>query len=173
MRVLDMHGLVKTITGAAILIALAFLSFPLAQRLGERVRGGRVAGSRIPEVATVRVGGVVFRAEVVRTPASRERGLGGRRSLGANEGMLFVFDTLDYQTIWMAGMRFSIDVLWISDGRVVDVRERLPVPKSGETYLPLFNPREKALLVLEVPAGTAAGRGFKAGDPVEVRFDGS
>ena len=42
---------------------------------------------------TVSISGSVFRVDIVDTEETRQKGLGGRSSLGKDEGMLFVFNT--------------------------------------------------------------------------------
>ncbi|MDO8462700.1 MAG: DUF192 domain-containing protein [bacterium] len=113
------------------------------------------------------------RAEVARTPAARRQGLSGRDALAADAGLLIVFDMLDQHRIWMKDMRFSIDLIWIAGGVVVDTHEQLPVPSPGRdpASLPYFNPRPQALFVLEVPAGTVAKYGIIHGDQVRIDFD--
>ena len=88
-------------------------------------------------------------------------GLMGRASLPEDEG-LYLPDT----SIHMMFMRFPIDALFVSgpaaDGsrRVVAVREQLP-PWRG-----LVLPVRGATGVVELPAGTLARRGVRAGDEV-------
>lgn len=126
------------------------------------------APSAGPPAITIR--GETFRVEVARTPDERARGLGGRASLAPGTGMVFPFERADRHAFWMAGMYFDIDIVWIRDGKIVDVSERLPHPPPEldprAAALPEYRPREPADLVLEVAAGTARARGWQPGDPV-------
>jgi len=126
------------------------------------------------ERATIRIpeANYTSRVEVARTNEDRQQGLSDRATLPPGTGLLMVFEQPDTFGIWMPRMRFSIDVIWMSVGNVVDVTERLPVPQRGETYLPIFRPRSPALLAIEVPAGTVAQYGIHAGQRLEVVFDG-
>lgn len=173
-----MRTIVKCLIGIAIIIGVivAWTLWPPVLR-GLHSINVRAPTTQLPESATVRIFGAdsttyVFRAEIARTERDRERGFSGRASLPDGTGMLFVFDRLDYPGIWMKDMRFSIDLLWIAGGEIIDITEALPVPKPGETYLPIFRPNNPALLVLEVPAGTVARDGIRTGQRVEVVFDG-
>ncbi len=129
----------------------------------------RAPGANAP---TVTIRGETLRVDVARTPDERARGLGGRASLAPGTGMLFPFERAERHAFWMAGMYFDIDIVWIRDGRIVDVSERLPHPPPEldplTASLPEYRPREPADLVLEVPAGTARARGWQPGDTVEV-----
>ncbi len=119
----------------------------------------------------VRIGDrAVVRVEVARTEAEKIQGLSGREGLAPARGMLFVYDTPVRPVMWMQGMRFPIDIVWIRDGRVVDlVREAKP-PSPGEAPQ-VFAPREEAQYVLEVPAGFSRRYGIAPNDPVEIRLE--
>lgn len=104
--------------------------------------------------------------EIVRSFEERARGLGGRDSLAWDHGMLFPYERPDFLAFWMKDMRFSIDIVWIRDGRIVEIAHR--VPWSPEGPGPTLRPRELADAVLEVPAGYAEAHGWRRGDPVEI-----
>jgi hypothetical protein len=108
--------------------------------------------------------------EIVRSFEDRARGLGGRDSLAWNHGMLFPYERPDFLAFWMKDMRFSIDIVWIRDGRIVEIAHR--VPWSPEGPGPTLRPRELADAVLEVPAGYAEAHGWQRGDRVEVSETG-
>lgn len=117
--------------------------------------------------------GYTVRAEVARTPEAQIRGLSGRDALAPGTGMLFVFDMLDQHHIWMKDMRFSIDIIWIAGGVVVDTHENLPVPlpDADPATLPYFNPRPQALFAVEVPAGDVAAHHIVPGQRIKILFD--
>ena len=82
--------------------------------------------------------------------------------------MLFVL-TYDSPAFWMKGMRFAIDIVWIDDGRVVDVTADVPPPRGSNAALPTYSPDRPANRALEVRAGWAARHGVTRGAPVRVR----
>jgi len=104
--------------------------------------------------------------EIVRGPVEMARGLGGRELLQWDHGMLFPYERPDFLSFWMKDMRFSIDIVWIREGRIVDIAHR--VPWSPEGPGPTLRPRELADTVLEVSAGYAEAHGWRHGDRVEV-----
>ncbi len=122
----------------------------------------------------LRVGGEVLQAEIAKDDAKRALGLGGRDRLARDAGMYFVL-TDDSPRIWMKGMRFPLDLVWINDGRVVDVTTRVPdqPPGTPESELPIYSPSRPANRVLEVNAGWAARHGVRAGDPVRLGSSGA
>jgi uncharacterized protein len=119
----------------------------------------------------VQVGEATVLADVAGDEESRQRGLSGRESLDEREGMLFLLAD-DSPSFWMKGMRFAIDIVWIRDGRVVDVTTRVPPPRGSNAPLPTYSPDRPADRALEVNAGWAADHGIRRGDVVRVRGGG-
>jgi len=121
------------------------------------------------DTARLRVGDAVVRAEVADDDAERALGLGGRDGLARDAGMYFEL-TSDAPRIWMKGMRFPLDLVWIRNGRVVDVTARVPnePPGTPEAALPIYSPARPANRVLEVNAGWAKRNGVRAGDEVRL-----
>ncbi len=112
------------------------------------------------ETKTIRIGSETLAVEIVATPAARERGLSGHAPLGAQEGMLFVFEKEDTYGFWMKDMLFPIDIIWINaEGEVVTVASRA----TPESYPQVLYPSAPALYVLEVTAGFAEQHGIAEG----------
>jgi len=107
---------------------------------------------------------------VAATDAKRTRGLGGRESMRENEGMLFVFPKRDFHGIWMKGVRFPLDILWLTEGQegvftVVDTKENA----APETYPKVFLPQKKAAYVVELNGGVARKNGIAIGSVLTVK----
>ena len=121
------------------------------------------------ETIGLRVDDAFVRAEIADDPAERARGLGGRARLGRNAGMYFITPTVSPR-IWMKGMRFPLDLIWIAGERVVDITPRVPnePPGTPDSALPLYSPSRPANNVLEVNAGWAQRNGVRPGDPVRI-----
>jgi uncharacterized membrane protein (UPF0127 family) len=115
----------------------------------------------------LRVGDATVRAEVADDDAERALGLGGRDALARDAGMYFVLRA-DTRGIWMKGMRFPLDLVWIEDDRVVEVTARVPnePPGTPDAELPIYSPSVPANRVLEVNAGWAREHGVRRGDRV-------
>jgi uncharacterized membrane protein (UPF0127 family) len=107
--------------------------------------------------------------EVARIETEKVRGLSGRDRLAPARGMLFVFEAPARPLIWMQGMRFPLDILWIRDGRVVDFVRGAQAPGPGEAPQE-FAPRQDIQYVLEVAAGFVDRHGIAVGDQVETRL---
>lgn len=96
-------------------------------------------------------------------------GLGGRENLDGKDGMLFLYDFPDKHGIVMRDMLFSIDVVWLYDGQVVDIAPALPLePEASEFDLTVYRPRTEATMVLELPAGWSAKHDLKIGDRISL-----
>jgi|GEM_PF-534362 len=110
-------------------------------------------------------------ADVVKDDATRARGLGGRDSIGINEGMLFLFDNEDMLGFWMKNMKFPIDIVWIgSDDAVVGITEDIdPQIGAKESELKMYYPPIPVKKVLEIKAGRARILRAQVGDVVRVR----
>lgn len=122
------------------------------------------------EFVVVKVKGSTVVAEVARDPSSRARGLSGRDSLPEALGMLFIFETASYPSIWMKAMKFPLDIIWVRNGKIVDLEENAPPPtvSSRTESLPIYTPDVPARLVLEVNAGFAKKFGIHIGDEVKI-----
>lgn len=99
------------------------------------------------------------------TPLLWERGLSYRKKLGINEGMLFVFSKPQKYGFWMKDMRFSTDIIFFDENRiVVDVWENA----APSTYPKIFTPTSPAKYVLEVRSGFFADHALKVGNILEI-----
>lgn len=103
--------------------------------------------------------------EIADTDASRERGLSGHAPLEPGQGMLFEFPSDGGYGIWMKGMSFSIDIIWLDKNyRVVDTKAHA----KPESYPEIFIPRALARYVLEVGEGFLDEHRIKVGDILEI-----
>jgi len=116
----------------------------------------------------IKINETIINIEVADTAAERNRGLSSRESLAADSGMLFVFDKPKQTQFWMKGMRFALDMIFIRDGKVVDILRNVPPPEDGQKddQLPLYQPVTEIDMMLEVPAGFADSRNIQIGDTV-------
>ena len=70
---------------------------------------------------------MVLYVEVARTLAEQQRGLGGRSSLGPDDGMAFVFEGPTTDAFWMKDTTIPLSVaFWDGSGRIVDLFDMSP-----------------------------------------------
>jgi uncharacterized membrane protein (UPF0127 family) len=107
--------------------------------------------------------------EVAQTDTERQRGLMFRKSLGDDQGMLFVFEEPGFYPFWMKNTLIPLDMLWLdAGGRVVSISEYVPPCKTEEC--PSYPPTsQSAIYVVEVNAGFVKKHGVTVGDLLEIR----
>ncbi len=112
----------------------------------------------------VEVNGQLIKVEVAEEPFEKMIGLGGRKSLPEDKGMVFIYDRKGIQEFWMKGMTFPIDVIWLNDWKVVDISRNLP-PQGGsaDPNLKKYSPKTEVNAVLEINAGLADKWGIEEG----------
>jgi len=122
-----------------------------------------------PRIGQVDTPGGTIVVEIADTPAARSVGLSNRDTLTDIDGLLLKWDEAARRPIWMAGMRFSLDLVWIDGaGRVLGVLSNVP-PCRVEPCT-LYEPAGTvdSVAVLELPAGDAAKRQLTVGTTVRV-----
>lgn len=90
-----------------------------------------------------------IKLEIAETPEKRALGLSGREALARGSGMLFVFPESGLHGFWMKGMKFPIDIVWLSENyEILGIERNI----SPETYPKVFYPPSPAKYVLELNA---------------------
>jgi hypothetical protein len=103
-----------------------------------------------------------IQAEVAQTPEQRATGLMFRKELGANDGMLFVFEEPGQQCFWMKNTLVPLSVAFIADdGKVVNLDEMKP--QTLESHCSTKPVR----YVLEMNEGWFRKRGIKPGTKLQ------
>lgn len=117
----------------------------------------QTAPQRLPAI-TLGAGMHNIRAEVASTPEQHQIGLMFRKEMGANDGMLFVFERAGQQCFWMKNTLIPLAVAFIADdGTVVNLDEM--APQTLESHCSTRPVR----YVLEMNAGWFARKGIKPG----------
>ena len=113
----------------------------------------------------VEIGGKRFTVELALDDASREKGLMHRRSMPANNGMLFVHDYTGWLGYWMKNTLLPLDILYFDEQRQLVTQQRdVPPCRSTGNDCPVHPSYAPARYVLELNAGTARQLGLKNGD---------
>ncbi|MCR4276320.1 MAG: DUF192 domain-containing protein [Candidatus Parcubacteria bacterium] len=120
----------------------------------------------LPIKTTAEFSDVSLRIDYATTPAEREKGLGGRSSIPADYGMLFVFPKDDKYGFWMKDMLVPIDIFWLdSKGQVVSIAENV----ATSSYPDVFYPNMPARYVLETAAGFAQAHSVATDTPLLLK----
>lgn len=102
-----------------------------------------------------------IKVELAKTPASQQQGLSDRKSLGTNQGMLFIFPQDEPHQFWMKDMNFPLDIIWLDkDGKILGIAAKVATSTFPDT-IPSPGPIRQ---VLEVNAGYAEKNELTVGD---------
>jgi uncharacterized membrane protein (UPF0127 family) len=135
--------------------------------------------SKAPErTAWVEIAGQLFELELALDPATRFRGLSGRRSLPRNGGMLFVDPQARRRAMVMRDCPIPLDVAFLDrSGVVVALHEMKVEPPRGrdepasayEARLPIYDSGVPAQFSVETAGGRLRELGVQVGD--QLVFD--
>lgn len=106
-----------------------------------------------------------FELIIAKSAKEKEIGLSSYKSLPNDKGMLFPFGKDGYYSFWMKDMKFSIDIIFLKNNKIVTIYEKVPVPTKGGSLL-IYNPTSPADTVLEINSGLSKKYNLKVGDRV-------
>jgi len=110
------------------------------------------------KVTELTAGMHVIKAELAIAPAEQQVGMMFRRTMGANEGMLFVNDDAGVRCFWMRNTLLPLTIAFIADdGTIVNTADM--APQSDDSHCSAKPVR----YALEMNQGWFAKRGLKAG----------
>jgi len=106
-----------------------------------------------------------IKIEIADTDAKREKGLMFRKSMGSDQGMLFVFTEERRQSFWMKNTHIPLDIIFVNANKqIVHVAENTePYSLKG---IPSF---EYAQFVVEVNAGYCKRYGVRVGGEINYK----
>jgi uncharacterized membrane protein (UPF0127 family) len=139
----------KPLAGRFLLFVAALLTASLAW-----------ADARV-RTTTVKVGPHALRVEVVANDAERAKGLMHRKSLGRDDGMLFVFDEPGYHSMWMKNTFIPLSVAFIDrDGTILNILDM--EPQTEDMHISAG----PSIYAIETNKGWFAAKKVKPGDKV-------
>ena len=123
---------------------------------------------RAPQWADLSTPRGSLRVLVASDSAERSQGLSHRDDL-LGDGMLLQWNARGRHPIWMADMRFPLDLVWLEhNGLVAGVLTNVPVCSSQPC--PLYQPpgTHRSVAVLELAAGAVASHGIELGSVIRA-----
>ncbi len=99
----------------------------------------------------LKAGDCLFKVEIADDDFSRYQGLSNRQSLKADWAMLFLFKEEDNLKFVMRNMNFPLDIIFISQGRVLNYYQNAPA--EGAQPSQFYSSLGLADAVLELNAG--------------------
>lgn len=142
----------SSLRGAAVAAVLAVLA------------GAAPAQEAAQQLPAIRLNAGIhnINAEVARTPDQRAIGLMHRRTMPANDGMLFMFEQPAMQCFWMKNTLLPLSIAFLGDdGTVVNIADMQP--QSLDSHCSARPVR----LALEMNRGWFARRGLKSGSKLQ------
>ena len=126
----------------------------------------KLVASSYPDRAIIETssGSTVARVEVQADRVGQIKGLSGRATLEPASGMLFPVRPAKLVQVWMKGMNFPLDILFVKDGRVISVVENAPPCKADPC--PLFNSTGLVDTVIELHPNSS----YKVGTELKIRY---
>ncbi len=127
----------------------------------------------VPQTAWVEIAGQLFELELALDPATRFRGLSGRRSVAPEGGMLFVNRQSRRLLMVMRDCPIPLDVAFLDRaGWVLAIHEMVVESPRGrdesqaryEERLPAYDSDVPAWFAVETAAGRLRALGLKVGD---------
>jgi uncharacterized membrane protein (UPF0127 family) len=110
----------------------------------------------------LKVKGHALRVEVARSDEEKTVGLMFRKQLGADSGMLFVYETEGRWAMWMKNTYVPLSVAFLDrDGRILNIEDMAPLTEDSHQAV------GAAKYALEVNRGWFRTRGIKPGDRVQ------
>lgn len=161
------NTVVRTIIFGVLLVGLFFSSMYGFKCLATKVCDSVIVDKFVRHDMIILMPKGALEAEVADTPASRELGLSGRKQMGDDEGVLFVFEGPGRYGFWMKDMQFPLDIIWINQNGIVVNIERGATPESYREKKTFINQSE-ASYVLEINAGLAEKFGLYLGSKVKM-----
>ena len=115
----------------------------------------------VPLLAELGINAQRVKAEVARTPSERQTGLMHRKTLPAQQGMLFVYSRSDSLCMWMKNTLIPLSVAFIDgNGRILNIEDMQP---NTRDYHCSAAPAQYAL---EMNLGWFRSKGINTGDKV-------
>lgn len=100
-------------------------------------------------------------AEVAADDANRMQGLMYRKTLGSNQGMLFVFPQAERHCMWMRNTLLPLSVAFLDeDGKIINIEDMQPQTENNHCAA------VPARFALEMNRGWFAAKGIKAGQRI-------
>jgi uncharacterized protein len=110
---------------------------------------------------------VQVRVEIAETPAQRQQGLSGRRSLAPNSGMAFIWKSDVRGQFWMKNTSIPLSIaFWGKSGRILRILDMAPCLRDP---CKIYDPKIAFRGALEVNRGAFARWGVRPGALVTIR----
>lgn len=146
---------------------LAFVATVLLPLTGcdRQESGGATDRKSVADYFEIRVGDKPVRVQIAVREEEMQRGLMDRRDLGANEGMLFVYDRPQSMSFWMRNTPTPLDIGFFDrSGKLLEIYPLHPFDETG-----VQSRSDELLIALEMNQGWFRESGIKPGQQLDLK----
>jgi len=112
-------------------------------------------------IISINAGMHVIKAEVASTEVQRQQGLMFRKSMGTNEGMLFIFPVPANVCMWMRNTLLPLSVAFIDEGgKIINIEDMEPQTTTSHCA------KKMVRYALEMNQGWFRQKNIKAGNEI-------
>lgn len=112
-----------------------------------------------------------IKVELAENDTQHARGLMFRKSLGANEGMLFIFPDETIRSFWMKNTIIDLSIGYFNkDKKLIDIQE-MKATSMLQKDLPSYPSRGPAKYALEMPAYWFEKNGIRTGATLKLKSE--
>lgn len=112
---------------------------------------------------SLKINNASLNVELADTPEKRLLGLGGRKKLGKNNGMIFLYSAFGFYPFWMKDMNFALDIVWIDENyKIIDITKGI----QPDTFPKTFVSQMPSQYILEVNDGWINKNNVNIGDSI-------
>jgi hypothetical protein len=138
---------------------------------------GASAAKAPPEKITI--AGKTYTLELAKDESARSKGMGGRTTLAADAGMLFVFPDSQRRTFWMRDCTLDLDIIFLDPLGFVTAVHHMPAEpprradESESAYLARlksYSSVSPARYAIELRGGDAAKLGVKPNQKIDAEW---
>jgi uncharacterized membrane protein (UPF0127 family) len=148
-----------------------FIRFPALAALavlsacGGSETGGNAAPKSVDDRFPIRVGERTVRMQIAAQPAEMQKGLMFRKSMGVDEGMLFIFTSPQPLSFWMRNTTLPLDIgFFDSGGELKEIYPMYPLDERSVTS------RGRSLqFALEMNQGWYGRTGVRPGAKIDLK----
>jgi len=90
-----------------------------------------------------------YTLEIAQTEAEKRKGLGGRETLNAGSGMIFLYNQADYLQFWMKDTLVPLQIIFVNKCEIVDIQE-MAVEKDPANPQTIYKSKAKADRAIEL-----------------------
>lgn len=124
-----------------------------------------VGAKSVADFFPIMVGDRTVRMQLAVRPAEMERGLMGRRDLGRDDGMIFVYERPQRMSFWMKNTPTALDIgFFDADGVLREIYPLYPFDERS-----VSSRGEELKFALEMNQGWYAANGVKPGARLDLR----